>query len=102
MTDSIAPTHDFKLRRIILLDSYSPGGEAIVEIEDGAILTGENGSGKTSLLNMIPIFYGEHPSKCVSGSSSFSEFNLPHSTSYVIFEYVRRGAAWRVWPSSLG
>jgi len=93
MTDSIAPTHDFKLRRIILLDSYSPGGEAIVEIEDGAILTGENGSGKTSLLNMIPIFYGEHPSKCVSGSSSFSEFNLPHSTSYVIFEYVRRGVA---------
>lgn len=82
---------NFKLRRLVLLDSYSPGGEAIIELADGAILTGENGAGKTSLLNMIPIFYGEHPSKCVSGSSSFSKFYLPHATSYVIFEYERRG-----------
>lgn len=81
---------DFRLLRLILLDSYSPGGEAIIDLSDGAILTGENGAGKTSLLNMIPAFYGEHPSNCVSGSSSFSEFYLPHSTSYVIFEYMRR------------
>lgn len=81
---------DFRLLRLILLDSYSSGGEVIIDLSDGAILTGENGVGKTSLLNMIPAFYGEHPSNCVSGSDSFSDFYLPHSTSYVIFEYMRR------------
>ena len=81
---------DFRLLRLILLDSYSPGGEAIVDLSDGAILTGDNGTGKTSLLNLIPIFYGENPGQCTSGSSSFADFYLPHSTSYVIFEYERR------------
>lgn len=81
---------DFRLLRLILLDSYSPGGEAIIDLSDGAILTGDNGVGKTSLLNLIPIFYGENPGQCTSGSSSFADFYLPHSTSYVIFEYERR------------
>lgn len=81
---------DFRLLRLILLDSYSPGGEAIIDLSDGAILTGDNGAGKTSLLNLIPIFYGENPGQCTSGSSSFADFYLPHSTSYVIFEYERR------------
>lgn len=81
---------DFRLLRLILLDSYSPGGEAIIELSDGAILTGDNGSGKTSLLSLISIFYGENPGQCTSGSSSFADFYLPHSTSYVIFEYERR------------
>lgn len=84
---------DFRLLRLILLDSYSPGGEAIIELSDGAILTGDNGSGKTSLLSLIPIFYGENPGQCTSGSSSFADFYLPHSTSYVIFEYERRNIA---------
>jgi len=78
------------LLRLILLDSYSPGGEAIIDLSDGAILTGDNGAGKTSLLSLIPIFYGENPGQCTTGSSSFSDFYLPHSTSYVIFEYQRR------------
>lgn len=81
---------DFRLLRLILLDSYSPGGEAIIDLSDGAILTGDNGTGKTSLLSLIPIFYGENPGQCTSGSSSFADFYLPHSTSYVIFEYERR------------
>ncbi|MFZ5523373.1 MAG: ATP-binding protein [Pseudomonadota bacterium] len=81
---------DFRLLRLILLDSYSPGGEAIIDLSDGAILTGDNGAGKTSLLSLIPIFYGENPGQCTSGSSSFADFYLPHSTSYVIFEYERR------------
>lgn len=81
---------DFRLLRLILLDSYSAGGEAIIDLSDGAILTGDNGAGKTSLLSLIPIFYGENPGQCTSGSSSFADFYLPHSTSYVIFEYERR------------
>jgi hypothetical protein len=81
---------DFRLLRLILLDSYSSGGEAIIGLSDGAILTGDNGAGKTSLLSLIPIFYGENPGQCTSGSSSFADFYLPHSTSYVIFEYERR------------
>lgn len=80
---------DFRLLRLILLDSYSPGGEVILDLSDGAILTGDNGSGKTSLLSLISIFYGENPGRCTSGSSTFADFYLPHSTSYVIFEYQR-------------
>lgn len=81
---------DFYLTRLVLLDSYAAGGEAIIDLADGAILTGENASGKTSLLSLLPLFYGENPRRCTTGSSSFSEFYLPHSTSYVIFEYLRR------------
>lgn len=86
----VSSESEFRLLRLILLDSYSPGGEAIIDLSDGAILTGDNGAGKTSLLSLIPIFYGENPSQCTSGSSSFADFYLPHSTSYVIFEYQRR------------
>lgn len=84
------PAADFRLLRLILLDSYAAGGEAIIDLADGVILTGENASGKTSLLSLLPLFYGENPRRCTTGSSSFSEFYLPHSTSYVIFEYLRR------------
>ncbi len=81
---------DFKLLRLILLDSYSPGGEVIINLADGAILTGENGSGKTSLLRIIPIFYGENPGRTIVGTDSFTDFYFQRSTSYVIFEYQRR------------
>ncbi len=91
MLDTTSRTEtDFRLLRLILIDSYSPGGEAIIDLSDGAILTGDNGVGKTSLLSLIPIFYGENPGQCTSGSSSFADFYLPNSTSYVIFEYQRR------------
>lgn len=88
------PDFDFKLLRLILIDSYSPGGEVIIDLDNGAILTGDNGAGKTSILSLIPIFYGENPGRCTTGTDSFSNFYLPNSTSYVVFEYSRRGVTY--------
>lgn len=90
----LSSEHKFMLQRLVLIDSYSRSGEAVLNLSDGAILTGDNGAGKTSLLSLIPIFYGEHPGRCTSGNNSFGDFYLPNSTSYIIFEYSRRGHAY--------
>lgn len=83
-------TPDYRLRRMILIDSYATGGEVIVDLEGGAIVTGENGVGKTSLIRLVPIFFGENPSDISVGTERFSDFYLARSTSYVVFEYRRR------------
>ncbi len=92
MTDFLAAPNqpDFRLLRMILLDSYSPGGEAIINLRDGAIMTGENGAGKTSLIRLVPIFFGENPGRVTVGTEGFVDFYLARTTSYVIFEYARR------------
>lgn len=81
---------DFRLERMVLIDSYAPGGEVIVDLANGAIVTGENGVGKTSLIRLVPIFFGENPSYISVGTESFSDFYLARSTSYIAFEYRRR------------
>ncbi|OHC72441.1 MAG: hypothetical protein A3H93_05795 [Rhodocyclales bacterium RIFCSPLOWO2_02_FULL_63_24] len=81
----------FRLLRVISIDSYSPGGEAILRVNGGAILTGENGAGKTSLIRLIPVFFGELPRRISVGTQSFGDFYLARTTSYIIFEYERRG-----------
>lgn len=92
MTDLLTVPNqaDFRLLRMILLDSYSPGGEAVISLRDGAIMTGENGSGKTSLIRLIPIFFGENPGRVTVGTEGFIDFYLARTTSYIIFEYARR------------
>lgn len=83
---------DFKLLRMILIDSYAPGGEAIINLDGGAVVTGDNGAGKTSLIRLIPIFFGENPGRINAGTDGFIDFYLGRTTSYIIFEYQRRGA----------
>jgi len=92
MTSLLAPADqaEFRLLRMILLDSYSPGGEAIIVLRNGAIMTGENGSGKTSLIRLVPIFFGENPGRVNVGTEGFVSFYLARTTSYIIFEYARR------------
>jgi hypothetical protein len=92
-TFMISLLHDdaeFRLLRMVLLDSYSPGSEVIINLRNGAIVTGENGSGKTSLIRLIPIFFGENPGRITVGTESFANFYLARTTSYIIFEYARR------------
>ncbi len=48
---------DYRLLRLILIDSYSPGRVVEFPLEGGAVLTGRNGRGKTTLLQLLPIFY---------------------------------------------
>jgi lambda repressor-like predicted transcriptional regulator len=83
---------DYRLLKLILIDSYSPGRVVELPVDGGAVLTGRNGRGKTTLLQLIPIFYGEHPTKIVATETNrldFNNFYLARLTSYIIFEYQR-------------
>jgi hypothetical protein len=85
---------EFFLQRIVLIDSYSTGRVVEFPLEGGAVLTGRNGRGKTTLLQLIPIFYGESPSRLLDKGAnrlSFTQYYLPRTTSYIVFEYRRRG-----------
>lgn len=84
---------DFQLLRLILIDSYSPGRVVEFPLDGGAVLTGRNGRGKTTLLQLLPIFYGENPARIVGTEPNrldFNAFYLPRLTSYICFEYRRR------------
>ena len=89
---------DFFLQRLILIDSYSAGRIVEFPLEGGAVLTGRNGRGKTTLLQLIPIFYGESPNRLLdkgANRKSFTDYYLGRSTSYIVFEYRRRGQETR-------
>ncbi|MBD8615025.1 ATP-binding protein [Pseudomonas putida] len=88
MVSSSPQTAGFQLLRVILVDGISPGKIVNFELQGGAVLTGDNGRGKTSYLNLIPMFYGANPNSLVSkGKDSFIDYYLPRSTSYIVFEY---------------
>ena len=61
---------DYQLQRLILIDSYSPGRVVEFPIGGGAVLTGRADPigttlAKTTLLQLVPIFYGENPTRIV-------------------------------------
>lgn len=77
------------LLRIILIDTHLPG---LVELKlDGHTnICGTNASGKTTLQRLIPVFYGELPSRVVPATrDSFERWYLPRESSYLIYEYQR-------------
>lgn len=82
------------LSRIILIDSYMPGRATEVVVSGHTSINGRNGAGKTSLLRLVPIFYGEQPrnlvTKTASGRKGFASWYLPRDASSLVFEY--RGA----------
>lgn len=80
-----------QLLRIILIHTHLPG---VVEIQmdQHTNICGTNASGKTTLQRLIPVFYGELPSRVVPKTrKKFDEFYLPFSNSYLIYEYRRAG-----------
>lgn len=82
----------FALQRVILIDSYTEGRITELPLAGGTAITGRNGRGKTSLLRLIPAFYGERPDrivKPVSNQKNFARYYLPRSTSYIVYEYRR-------------
>src|SRR5471032_937266 len=82
----------FALQRLILIDSYTEGRITELPLAGGTAITGRNGRGKTSLLRLIPAFYGERPDrivKPVSNQKNFPRYYLPRSTSYIVYEYRR-------------
>lgn len=77
------------LKRIILIDTHLPG---VVELKlDGHTnICGTNASGKTTLQRLIPVFYGEYPSRVVPATrDSFEKWYLPRTSSFIIYEYTR-------------
>ncbi|NDW20844.1 ATP-binding protein [Alteromonas hispanica] len=77
------------LKRIILIDTHLPG---VVELKlDGHTnICGTNASGKTTLQRLIPVFYGEYPSRVVPATrDSFERWYLPRLSSFIIYEYAR-------------
>ena len=88
---------EYGLSRIILIDSYLPGRIYEVDLAGHTNILGENNVGKTSLIKLAVLFYGERPTKIgikqneALGLDGFSEYYLPRSSSYVIFEYLVAG-----------
>ena len=89
--------------RLILIDSYSPGRVVEFPVDGGAVLTGRNGRGKTTLLQLVPIFYGENPARIVGTETNRLDFNgyyLPRLTSYIVLRVPAPGRAVPWWSST--
>ena len=84
---------DFRLLRIILIDAYCSSRIAELDISNHITINGENGAGKTTLLRLLPMFFGERPSRIIRGDAvteRFGRYYFPTTSSYVVFEYQRR------------
>ncbi|MBC3765974.1 ATP-binding protein [Neptunicella marina] len=77
------------LQRIILIDTHLPD---VVELKlnGHTNICGTNASGKTTLQRLIPVFYGEYPSRVVPATrDSFERWYLPRQSSFIIYEFTR-------------
>lgn len=77
------------LHRIVLINTHMTG---IVELKlnGHTNICGTNASGKTTLQRLIPVFYGEYPSRVVPATrDSFERWYLPTEQSFIIYEYVK-------------
>lgn len=90
--DSLTQVSRFALNRVIMVDSYTAGRITELPLQGGTAITGRNGRGKTSLLKLVPAFFGERPDRIVrpvSNQQNFARYYLPRSTSYIVYEYYR-------------
>jgi Protein of unknown function (DUF3584) len=87
-------TECYGLENIILHHSFKQvkGRTLKISCRERTHVGGKNGAGKTSILQLIPAFFGEEPERIVtraSGRDSFLGYYLPNLQSLVIFEYRR-------------
>lgn len=87
-------TVSYGLESIVLHHSFKQvkGRTIKIDCRERTHLGGVNGAGKTSVLALIPAFYGEEPERIVtkaSGKLSFLDYYLPTFQSLIIFEYRR-------------
>ena len=77
------------LNRIILINTHLAGVVELV-VDDHTNICGTNASGKTTLQRLVPVFYGEYPSRVVpSTRDSFERWYLPTEQSFIVYEYQR-------------
>ncbi|SDJ11036.1 Protein of unknown function [Ferrimonas sediminum] len=86
----------FRLRRIIIIDSFWKGKVNEIDFDGHTQLEGTNGAGKTSLMRLLPLFYGMRPGDIVSKvdqAKNFANYYLPRESSLLVYEYQRPGLA---------
>ncbi|MCQ4310678.1 ATP-binding protein [Pseudomonas stutzeri] len=77
------------LNRIILINTHLQGVVELV-VDGHTNICGTNASGKTTLQRLVPVFYGEYPSRVVPATrDSFERWYLPTEQSFIIYEYRR-------------
>lgn len=84
-----------RLRRMLLVNTRTSGNftsACINEIDPrgGASITGENAVGKTTTLELVPLFFGTLPSQiteAVGGREPMLKFVLPMPYSAIVYEY---------------
>ncbi|MDP2589609.1 ATP-binding protein [Vibrio splendidus] len=80
------------LTKVIAINSYQKNKMfSEYSFDAPTQITGGNGEGKTSLLRLIPFFYGATGTQIVRKSNvnkPFAEWYLPHNNSYIVFEYI--------------
>lgn len=84
--------------RMLLVDTKLFAGKICeVPLDGNTLVTGTNAAGKTSIIQLLPLFKGVSPSKISNKSQgkSFYKHYLPNSTSYVAFEYRHRDGGRR-------
>jgi len=82
----------YGLENIILHHSLFKGRRVNLSCSGHTNNTGTNGAGKTSSLQLIPVFYGGEPDKLINraaGKLSFVDYYLPSDQSMIVFEYLR-------------
>tara|TARA_R110001583_G_C5670239_1_gene410769 strand:+ start:3867 stop:7595 length:3729 start_codon:yes stop_codon:yes gene_type:complete len=80
------------LQQIVLHNTFITGKTVRLPCAGHTNTSGDNGAGKTSALNLIPIFYGKEPDRLIQRTAdklSFLDFYLPHPSSLIAFEYLR-------------
>lgn len=83
---------DSGIHNIYLHHSVFPSVTTKLPCHTHTNLTGENGAGKSTMLSLIPIFYGIEPNKMVATAGdklNFVGHYLPNNKSMIVFEYVR-------------
>lgn len=81
------------LLRIIMINGHL-GGVVELDLRGHSNICGSNASGKTTLQRLIPVFYGERPNAVVPRTrKKFDRYYLPHSNSYLVYEYRRESGA---------
>ena len=86
-----------RLRRMLLINVKTSGvicSGSITEVDPrgGACITGDNGVGKTTTLQLIPLFFGYSPNQIVHAGGNLEpmlRFVLPHPQCALVYEYQR-------------
>jgi len=83
---------NYQLLRIIIIDSFWKGQVNELDFSGHTQLEGTNGAGKTSLMRLLPLFYGMRPGDIISKvdqAKNFADYYLPRDSSLLVYEYQR-------------